>query len=180
MSINYFSKDVFKKLDLSYNPKSLYTIVKYRPEFYVDGKYIKNEWSSYNDIGIHFDDGILNREEYIRVENDYISCAKDLAREAGCKYLTVAYIEPLNYIITQKHDGSNVILSCGNRLLLSDIDDILQQVIRELSWVIFINNKKGFMLDFGYDMYMHVRCRLNKDVVVKITNQYNLFLDPRR
>ena len=67
-----------KLLDADYKPEKRFVIVKYNPRYYDEEKYLRNEWTSFADVGLAFDDGILTMEDYIRVENNYISCIKEI------------------------------------------------------------------------------------------------------
>jgi hypothetical protein len=49
-----------------------FTVVKYKPEFYVDGIYTKEEWISRYDIGSFFDGKLFEMAEYQRVEDNYV------------------------------------------------------------------------------------------------------------
>jgi hypothetical protein len=42
--------------------------------------------------------------------------------------------------------------------------------------MVFVNKSRQFMVDFGYDMYLHVRCPLDKGLVNTIVNNNKLFL----
>ena len=172
-------KYIEKYLSSDYLPQNRYTIVKYRPEYYINGCYNHNEWTSFTDIGRHFDDGILTSDEYYKVENNYISCVKELAYAANCKYLTFGYIESYSELIVKKSNGLHFLLQQGYRISIKDIDDSIKKVLREEAWIVFINKSKSFMIDFGYDYYMHIRCNLDRNCVLTIVNNNNLFLDPR-
>lgn len=174
----FLPSDVEKLLDRSFLPQNRFVIVKYRPEYYTLGKYTRNEWTSYYDIGKEFDDGILTIDEYNRTESSLISCIKDIAFASGCKMVTVAYIE--YGTVNVKTSGPKHRLLCqGSRLLVRDMDDALRKVIREEVWIVFINKNKHFMVDFGHEMYLNIRCPLGKNTVKTIVDNNNLFFDPR-
>jgi hypothetical protein len=54
-----------------------FTVVKYKPEFYVDGIYTKEEWISRYDIGDTFDGKLFEIDEYQRVEDNYVNFIKE-------------------------------------------------------------------------------------------------------
>lgn len=173
-------KDIYKMLDWDFKPQNRFVIVKYRPEYYVNGVYTNNEWSSFADIGRVFNDKLFSLEEYLIVEDRYVSCIKDMAIESSCKYLTIGYMENRTRLKTVKANGEQRTITTGSRLLIKDIDDVIKRVLREEVWIVFLNRNKRFVVDFGYDYYLHVRCQLRREVVSIIVNKNNLFFDPRR
>ena len=48
-----------------------------------------NEWCRYTDIGSKFENGILTLDNYTRVEDNFVSCLKHIARKCGCSFLYV-------------------------------------------------------------------------------------------
>lgn len=168
-----------KLLDADYKPEKRFVIVKYNPRYYDEEKYLRNEWTSIADVGLTFDDGILTMEDYIRVENNYISCIKEIVEATGCKKLMVGFIEGHYRLKIKKANNEIRYVYPRSLLNLKDIDDVLKKVIREEEWVVLINKSKGVMIDFGYDLYLHIRCNLEIDKVRKIVKKNNLFFDPR-
>lgn len=62
-------------------------IVKYSPWNYVNGCYIKDEWTDYSDIGKVFDDKLFTLEEYLLVEQKYVNVILTILDELHCKYI---------------------------------------------------------------------------------------------
>lgn len=171
---------VSKWLDENYRPLNRYSIIKYNPAYYINGVYTKNEWTSFFDIGNTFDNFVLTLDEYLIVENRYIACAKQLAAESGCSYLSVAYMEGNGRFRVKTANGKRRDLIPGSKLAVKDIDDALRNVLREnYVWMVFLNVEHSFMIDFGYDYYMHIRCPLQKARVESIVASHQLHLDPR-
>lgn len=165
-----------------------YSISKYRPQFYNSERcYIRNEWTSIFDIGKSFADGILTEEEYIKIETKYIATAIELARLAGCTYLTVSYIEGDSTDIVDSvnsHKLNHVLIenaktiSRGLRVSLNDCPDFLRLCLRECCWAIFSSKTHNFLVEFGYDYYMHIHTVVPKNQVVEIVNRNGLYLRP--
>lgn len=165
-----------------------YSISKYRPQFYdAEGCCIHKEWTSISDIGKSFDDGILTTEEYTEIENRYIDTAIDLAKLAGCSYLTVSCIEgdskdivnsvnshKLNHALTERART----IRQGLRISLNDCPDYLRLCLRECCWAVFSNKTHNFLVKFGYDYYMHIHTVVPKNQVVEIVTRNGLYLRP--
>jgi len=165
-----------------------YSISKYSPQFY-DSKaaYIHNEWTSISDIGKSFADGILTSEEYIEIENRYINTAIELAKRAGCSYLTVSYIEGdstdiVNSVNSLKLNHGLIerakTIRQGIRIPLNDCPDYLLLCLRECCWAIFSNMAHNFLVKFGYDYYMYIHTVIPKLQVTEIINLNQLYLRP--
>jgi hypothetical protein len=75
-------------------------IVKYKPQYYKDGIYTKNEWISVSDIGSSFDGEVLTKEEYLRVEAAYVDTVKELLEISGVKFLTI--VNPNTYYLRRE------------------------------------------------------------------------------
>ena len=74
--------------------RASHEIVKYRPEFYdKKGRYQKDEWTSFSDVGKEYEGRIVTMEEYLEIENRFISITHAILEEAGCKYITLGYVE---------------------------------------------------------------------------------------
>lgn len=165
-----------------------YSISKYRPQFYDSaGCYIRNEWTSVSDIGKSFADGILTEEEYIKIETKYITTAIELARSAGCTYLTVSYIEGdskdiVNSVNSHKLNHGLIesakTIRQGLRISLNDCQDYLRLCLREYCWAVFSNKTHNFLVKFGYDYYMHVHTVVPQKQVIEIVNRNGLYLRP--
>ena len=51
-----------------------YRITKYNPKYrQLDGKYLNNEWTSYSDIGKKYNGKLFTMQNYIEVENSYVT-----------------------------------------------------------------------------------------------------------
>lgn len=142
-----------------------YRITKYDPENRIDGKYALNEWTSMSDIGESFDDGVLTRDQYMQVEQNYVDCCLELLRKAGISQLMVC--SPEYY---------------DERTQLPDVlseEEAIRKAIRcclqEKCWAKLEN--KDFFIHFGYDYNMYVGTGLPAAVVQDTSRKYELFCE---
>jgi len=57
--------------------KASHEIVKYKPKFYDEkGVYQKDEWTSFDDVGKVYEGKIVTMEEYLDIENRFISITR--------------------------------------------------------------------------------------------------------
>lgn len=150
-----------------------FRISKYDPAFRdIDGKYLKKDWTSFTDIGKEYGGNKLTVDQYIEVEDQYISfllCLFDL--------LDVQKIQ-----ITETE---NEILNSDNEYqfpeILNDrntIIDVIRNILREKIWGKLISKNK-IEIHFGYDFYMYVGISKNfdKNVSACQKNKDNIFIE---
>lgn len=164
-----------------------YSISKYRPDLYDgNGCYLRNEWTSFWEIGRNFYNGILSEEEYLKIEQRYIDVAVTLARLSGCSYLIINHLECENDIrdsFSQRSCNKQLLEAAQNmkqglRVSVSSCSDYLRLCIREFCWAVFSNKLHDFSIDFGYDFYMHVKTSLPQFQVKEIVSVNNLYIRP--
>lgn len=165
-----------------------YSISKYRPQYYDSQScYTRDEWTAISDIGKFFEDGILTESEYLETEQHYIDAAIELARQSGCSYLTVDYLEGKTKDIVQwaeKHSSDfNLLKSAkkirqGLKIPVSDCAEYLRLCLRECCYAIFTNNSHNYNIKFGYDYYMYIHTILPKSQVEEVVSANNLFFRP--
>ncbi|MBO6079512.1 MAG: hypothetical protein J6P54_00940 [Bacteroidales bacterium] len=161
-------------------------IVKYKPQYYKDGIYTKNEWISVSDIGSSFDGEVLTKEEYLRVEAAYVDTVKELLGISGVKFLTI--VNPNTYYLrrekafNKENKALYQIVSSlkeGQRIAVSKIDTVLKACLRELFWCAMVNEAKKVQVDVGYDYYLHFHSRLPEETISKIARSHGLYCNPR-
>ena len=162
---------IIKRLNSFYWWRLTNEIVKYSPDGYnSDGTYCKDEWTDYSDIGKIFNGKIFTKSEYLEIEKRYIECAIDIISESQCKYLTIGYIA--DYINKKNYRYKS-------RIHISQIPDILQDMLRNKVWCVLVNLKKKLQIDIGWDYYMHVICPIKEERLKLIVESHKLYLNPR-
>lgn len=162
-----------------------YSISKYIPDLYDEnGCYLRNEWSSFWDIGRNFYNGVLSEDEYLTIEQQYIDVAVTLARLSGCSYLIINHLEgeiDIRDSLSQRSCNKRLFEAAQNikqglRVPISSCSDYLRLCIGEYCWAVFSNSSHGFSIDYGYDFYMHVKTSLPQSQVEKIVLVNNLYI----
>lgn len=180
---------------MSQRRKSIgYEIVKYNPKHYVNRIYTKNEWTCIEDIGHSFEDGILSKDEYLRMETNYCKTAVQILKHSGCKFVTIEYLNKCSkkiirrYIRANQTEEDDIELTFdnlrkiveGKRYSVEKIDFILRYTLRGLIGVYFRNYKNLVSLSIdSEDFYMGVRTPIERKIVNKIARSNDLYVDPR-
>lgn len=146
-----------------------YLISKYNPQFRINGKYIRNEWSGESDIGKKFLDGILTQVEYDCTLDRYISCTMDILNSADIEYMTISDLE-INVDQVPWKDHQTV---KGDVLSL-----LIRDCLREKCWCRLLHGKA--FVHFGYELYLYLGCDLSYEKIVEICTQYNLYVIERK
>jgi hypothetical protein len=124
-----------------------YRVTKYDPAFRDRaGRYVRDEWTSFGDIGRPFGGVVLTREEYQRVEDAHVEAALAFLREAGCASLVAAGVE--------NHAGSPLAPAEGDRLAGLQLGEVVRRLLREEFWCRLEGD--GCFLHVGYDYYLYV------------------------
>ena len=129
------------------------------------GAYIKNEWTSYSDIGSNFDDGILTEKEYLIVEKNYIDFVCEMLKNLKINELDLKKQEPKN-----KYNISKI------KVDEEFFKQILRESLREEFWCEFHCEKLKFWV--GYDYYLNIDSKADiTEILEKIATKYQLFLE---
>lgn len=145
-----------------------YRITKYDPQYRLNGVYCKDEWTSMSDIGKKFEDGMLQPEEYLDVENRYIQCCIDVIKAAGIK----KYLFPIRNYHYNKVVLPKTVCEEG------ETREIIKWCLREMCWAKL--KSKQFFIHFGYDYYMYIGTELPMTAVLNIAQSCGLFCEPMR
>jgi len=167
-------------------------IVKYSPQKYdSNGIYTTNEWTSRCDVGKKFNGKIFTIEEYLRVEQRYISVILSIMKATKSKYMTIQYLEADKEYITSRIKSSKFynidsellksmpLLEEKRRIYILKITDIIRLSLREYIYVVLRNKEHKLQIEFGYDYYLKISCSLNLETLKNIVNREGLYLDPR-
>ena len=146
-------------------------IVKYHPEFYDDnGRYLKEEWTSFDDVGRVYGGKVVTIDDYLEIENRFIEITHAILEESGCKFVTLGYVESYHRKAVKE----------GKRVHVSHLDYYLRMALRGEAFIVFINRSRGVQFDWSSDcLYMHLYCRIPLNRLRSIVESRGLFLDPR-
>lgn len=159
-------------------------VVKYNPKFYginEDGLscYQKDEWISVYDIGNFFDGVIFTKEEYLKIEKQYIDAIFLLKKFVNADFIRITKMSKFLFNDIPIFSKEEVSLKkIYRKIKLNDeynnkaiITDIFKLSLREkLTFPIFSMNKNEVLIDFRYDYYMSFWFRKVKNNEIFINN----------
>ena len=157
-----------------YWTRQYHVVTKYTPQGYnKQGVYILDEWTDYGCIGHEYDGKLLTEDEYLKVENSYVQCAKEIMQKSGCSYLTIAHINKMGNRIRRLSK-----FRYKSRVYLNELDILLREALRDRIDCHMVNLNKKFGIFPGTDYYMEIRSPLDWDVLNEIVRSHGLYLDP--
>lgn len=147
------------------NIKFSYRVTKYNPlNRNENGNYSQDDWTSISDVGKIYNCKEFTIEEYLRVENLYISAIKKYMEYINNAYLQVELLNKweVNLVTgrfseyyTAEMESIYVNIREGDLVELSKIEHLIRLILRENIWCKFIYSSE-FYLHFGYDYYMYL------------------------
>ena len=175
-----------------YDWERMCEIVKYSPDMYNhEGVCVVDDWTSCSQIGDEFGGKILTFEEYMRVEDSFVSVFKEVLIESGCKYITLFSFDMIKSIRVPRHYCYKLRLSTkgilaelgivksGSRYSIEKATLLFRLSLRNVLDCFFINKGKGIQFDVGYDYYVHLYSYMELAVLRSIVSRHHLFLNPR-
>jgi hypothetical protein len=133
-------------------------VTKYDPVLrQEDGRYASDDWTSYHDIGLAFNDKTFELSAYLEIERRYIKAILMFCGALDCNRLIVGELE--------KSTGDGLTaddqilyenLTDGYEVESENIDKLVQLILREYLWCELRCNTDGEnSIHFGYDYYMY-------------------------
>ncbi len=124
-----------------------YRVTKYNPALRTAaGAYLKDEWTSFSDVGRSFDGLILSQDEYLRVESAYVEAASAFLAEDRAPGLRVVGLE-----IRDDRPSAPVE---GSVITQADFPSVCRSVLRREFWCKLEADDR--FVHFGWDYYMYV------------------------
>ena len=128
-------------------------VTKYNPLHRDDnGSYkIKDEWTSYSDIGSK-----VSEEEYLETEDKYINAVLSFMNEMNIDKLYLKDLElHSDGVVEQNASSFMLTMWLGKGVSKREIKELIKLTLRESIWC-SLSYKKQFSVHFGYDYYMYI------------------------
>ena len=160
-----------------------FRITKYDPCFRNDsGKYLRNEWSSYYDIGKAFCDGILTKSEYLKKEEAYIQAVELLCDANELNSMRVVKLEkhcPQEIYTLLSREEKSFVNDMQNEMLVErhDMSKVCKMILREIVWAQLESTDESLRIEFGYDYYMYAICKVMSEKLRKKIRESGLFVE---
>lgn len=146
-------------------PQFCYRITKYNPRLRdKSGTYLANEWTGVSDLGREYAEGRFGVQEYLQVEDAYVSCTQLLWTRAGKVAVHVSGLEQQalehRQVLLKPHPQLCDIVAAEplSEGMLVDSKELLDRIVRlnlrEFIWC-RLQSANGFFIHFGWDYYMY-------------------------
>jgi len=120
-------------------------ISKYRPSLMKHGRYLREDWISYSNIGEVFDGVALTRDEYLRVEQNYVAAIVTSCEFASVMSLYAHDVERWDiaddnlrrFNLDDVLDGSPPPVE-GEELAGARLENVIRRCLREVAWMEFV------------------------------------------
>jgi hypothetical protein len=136
-----------------------YEINKYPPSLFTQARFLREDWTSWADIGTSRSNGLaLTRDEYLRVEDLDVTAASSVASACGASALRAHGVEFWNdesqlladLGLDDVLDGSATPID-GEELTAKRLENAMRRCLREVAWL-ELGAKPRLLLHFGYDL----------------------------
>lgn len=158
-----------------------YRITKYNPQNRNnEGNYLKNEWTSFSDIGKSYEGIPLTLEEYIKVEHAYIQAVLLMMQCVHIDQLQVQDLEKHARTLSSLSSASEIHafknIKEGINLYTQEISDTIRLILREYLWCRLAAPK--MYVHFGYDYYMYIGTAALCANAINTIHDMGLFVEP--
>jgi len=157
-------------------------ITKYNPNHRDSlGRYTKDTWISYSDIGKTYDNTILDIKHYLYIENLYIKSVLLFMDYLNITKLQANNLENWSELIPDEHITDNMItlfktIKNNDWITKEYIPDTIKLILREQLWSnLSFNNK--LCVNFGFDYYMYIGSFLPCTKIIGSIKQLGLFVE---
>jgi hypothetical protein len=146
-------------------------ITKYNPAHRnSSGAYLKDEWTSYSDIGKTFNQKIFTYEDYLKTETAYINAINHFMQCSDLPSLIISDLEKhknIDKALLHLPDMVTLFNSIqnGKMLTIEEVQSVSQLVLREYLWCKLTSN--NMYVHFGYDYYMYIGIKKHALILLK-------------
>lgn len=146
-----------------------FRVTKYDPSFRNDkGYYLRDEWTSFLDVGKSYRGVVLTLTEYERVETAYVGAALGFLCDAGVYTLAARGVENPYHSPSAPTEGA--------QLETEALEAALRSVLREEFWCRF--ECDSAFVHFGWDYYMYVGVSVPCEAAKATAQASGLFVEP--
>ncbi|MBC1551231.1 hypothetical protein HB901_00800 [Listeria booriae] len=136
-----------------------YRITKYNPAFRnSNGTFLKDEWTSYSDVGGTFSGVALSLDDYLLIENQYICAVVSLMEYSCIGELSIKGLEVRDDDFDENTTDEMMklleVIKSSEKVNIVDIPSICRLILREYIWAKL--EVKTMFVHFGYDYYMYI------------------------
>lgn len=169
-----------------------YRISKYDPQYRDQkGIYLREDWTSYSDIGKIYNGKLFSKDDYLKTEMLYCNAVLNILKINKVKELVLDNLE-LNFscdemkqmlqskgldLSTEEERAINS-LKNGDKIDILDLQLYLKFILRECFWCELADAVSLNRIDFGYDYYIYLySTSILSEEMIKLYEQEGLFIE---
>ncbi|WP_334157515.1 hypothetical protein [Oryzomicrobium sp.] len=151
--------------------RSQYRVTKYDPSFRdANGAFLRDDWTSYSDIGRIYNGALLSESQYLTVENAYLLSIEEFLREARIETLQLRGLEHNARHTLPQFIQPQALLSASQCVEFARI------ALREIVWGMLVAPGQAYV-HFGYDYYMYIRLPTKCPKAITAAHARGLFVE---
>ncbi|MBQ4521452.1 MAG: hypothetical protein IJA10_00660 [Lachnospiraceae bacterium] len=168
-----------------------YRITKYNPQYRDDKDiFMKNEWTSYTDIGKIYNEHIFLKEEYLSIEEKYCAVYLDILKSNGVSEVAIKDLEcyfsisEINQLFKQRGlelsmEDEKIMCSLANdkKIKVNDLQEYIKLILRECFWCRFEDEVSSIQIEFGYDYYSYIFCNCINESLINKYKKMEIFIE---
>jgi len=148
-----------------------YRVTKYDPSFRdANGAFLRDDWTSYSDIGRIYSGTPLSESEYLVVESAYLLSVEEFLREAGIETLQLRGLENNTRRVLPQFIQPLALLS------ISQCVEFARIALREVAWGKLVAPGRA-CVHFGYDYYMYLGLPTKCPMAIAAAHARGLFVE---
>ena len=159
-----------------------YAINKYPPRLYKKGRFLREDWTSCSDIGKATPQGVLSREEYLRIEQLYVAAVERVVgvlEPGSVRAHDVEFWEDASDALTtvgldDVFDGSAAPIE-GEPLAGDRLVNVVRRCLREVAWLELAAEPR-LLIHFGYDLRILAATKMPLDPALQTIRSDGLFV----
>ena len=168
-----------------YKRRRYISITKYNP-FYRDenGAYIKDEWTSYLDIGKKFNDTVFTLKDYLEVETKYIKAFFEVTSFFETRRIKVTHIAKDPEISQLRIENERELLLTLSKVEMGDLieekttlENLIKLALRKhiFELELLVDRRSNSEILFGFDYYMYLKTNKDVELLRKQINKIGLY-----
>ncbi|SRX75231.1 hypothetical protein [Aequorivita antarctica] len=159
-------------------------IIKYNPAYRdKEGTYIKNEWTSYSEIGNSFDGEIFTLKKYLEVEEKYVEAFFMVKSFFHTKSIEIIHVFKHSEDLSASDFSDDSLFKTYKNINIGDViysEDVLSNIIilalREYFEVeLLVDRRSRSEILFGFDYYMYLKTNIDVDLLLNEISEIGLY-----
>ncbi len=158
-----------------------YRVTKFDPRYRNEyGHFIRDDWTSYGDVGKVCNGILVTYENYLKIESQYVNTVVGVMNGIKMDEISLVgherrHVKYNDKKATKEMKKLNRSLIKRNAVYISEVPDLCRLILRGCTWV-KMESRKMFV-HFGYDYYMYIGLEEQYEHVMGEVKNSGLFFE---